>query len=80
MLIKLVGPYWVAPLFAAVLSAVTVGVFFLVKPHSYGDSLPAFFCFLPLPFYMAAAAQVASQKQVHDLQQRIEQLEAQAAR
>jgi len=80
MLFKLVGPYWVAPIFAAVLSAMALGIFFLVKPHSYEASLNAFFCFLPMAFYMAAAAQVASQKQVHDLQQRIEQLEAQAAR
>jgi len=79
MLSNLVGPYWVAPLFAAILSAMALGIFFVVKPHSYEASLNVFFCFLPMAFYMAAAAQVASQKQVRALQQRIEQLEAQAA-
>lgn len=77
---KLVGPYWVAPLFAAVLSAIVIISFFGLKPHSYEAGLPVFFCFLPMAFYMAAAAQVAGQKQVRDLQKRIEQLEAQATR
>ncbi len=57
-----------------------LGIFFLVKPHSYKPGFTAFFCFLPMAFYFAAAAHVASQKQVRDLQKRIEQLEAQAAR
>ena len=77
MLSNLVGPYWVAPLFAAALSAITLISFFAVRPHSF--NAVAFFCFLPMAFYMAASAQVASQKQVRDLQKRIEQLEAQAA-
>ncbi len=80
MLLKLVGPYWVAPLFAAVLSAFVLISFFGLKPHSYEAGFPAFFCFLPMAFYFAAAAHVASQKQVRDLQQRVEQLEARAAR
>lgn len=79
MLLKLVGPYWVAPLFAAVLSAMALGVFFLARPHSYEASFTGFFCFLPMAFYMAASAQVAGQKQVRVLQRRIEQLEARAA-
>ena len=79
MLSNLVGPYWVAPIFAAFLSAVVIISFFGLKPHSYETGSTAFFCFLPMAFYMAAAAQVASQKQVRALQQRIEQLEAQAA-
>ncbi len=80
MLLKLVGPYWVAPIFAAFLSAVVMISFFGLKPHSYEAGFPAFFCFLPMAFYMAAAAQVASQKQIRALQQRIEQLETQATR
>ena len=80
MLLKLVGPYWVAPIFAVFLSAVVMICFFGLKPHSYEAGFPAFFCFLPMAFYMVAAAQVAGQKQVYDLQKRIEQLEAQAAR
>lgn len=79
MLFKLVGTYWVAPLFAAILSAMALGIFFVVKPHSYESSLNVFFCFLPMAFYMVASAQAASWKQVRDLQQRIEQLEAQAS-
>ena len=79
MLLKLVEPFWAAPLFAAVLSAIVMISFFGLKPHSYEAGFPAFFCFLPMAFYFAAAAQVASQKQVRALQQRIEQLEAQAA-
>ena len=80
MLSKLVGPSWIAPLFAACLSVIVLGIFFLGKPHSYEAGFPAFFCFLPMAFYFAAAAQAASQKQIRVLQQRIEQLEAQAAR
>ena len=80
MLSKLIGPSWTAPLFAALLSAVVLISFFGLKPHSYEAGFPAFFCFLPMAFYFAAAAQAASQKQVRVLQQRIEQLEAQAAR
>ncbi len=72
-------PYWVAPAFAAVLSAIVLTVSLLVKPHSYEAGFPAFFCFLPGAFYFVAAAQVEGQKQIHDLQQRIEQLEAHAA-
>ena len=79
MLSKLIGPFWVAPLFAALLSAIVVGGFFLLKPHSYEAGFPAFFCFLPMAFFFSAAAQIGSQKQVRSLQQRIEQLEAQAA-
>ena len=79
MLSKLVGPYWIAPLFAAVLSAIVIISFFGLKPHSYEAGFPAFFCFLPMAFSFVAASQVASQKQVRALQQRIEQLEAQAA-
>jgi len=79
MLKTRVGPYWAAPIFAAVLSAITLTASFLVKPHSYEAGFPAFFCFLPMAFYFAAAAQIANQKQVRDLQQRIQQLEAQAA-
>ena len=79
MLSKLVGPYWVAPLFAAGLSAIVIISFFGLKPHSYEAGFPAFFCFLPMAFCFVAASQVASQKQVRALQQRIEQLEAQAA-
>ena len=56
-------------------SAVVIITFFGLKPHSYEAGFPAFFCFLPMAFYMAAAAQVASQKQICELQQRIEQLE-----
>ena len=77
MLSKLVG--WEAPLFAAVLSALVIISFFGLKPHSYETGFPTFFCFLPVAFYFAARAQVASQKQIRDLQQRVEQLEAQAA-
>ena len=77
---KLVGPSWIAPLFAAVLSALVMISFFGLKPHSYEASFPVFFCFLPMAFYFAATAQAAGQKQVRDLQKRIEQLEAQAAR
>ncbi len=80
MLSNLVGPYWVAPIFAAFLSVVVVITFFWLKPHSYEAGFTAFFCFLPMAFFMAASAQVAGQKQVRDLQKRIEQLEAQAAR
>lgn len=69
---------WAAPLFAAALSVLTLGVFFLVHPHSYDPGFPAFFCFLPMAFYFSAAAQVESHKQIRALQQRIEQLEAQA--
>ena len=78
MLSKFVG--WEAPLFAAVLSALVIISFLGLKPHSYEAGFPAFFGFLPMAFYFAARAQVASQKQVRVLQQRIEQLEAQAAR
>ncbi len=80
MLSKLVGPFWVAPLFAALMSASVMISFFGLKPHSLDAGLGTFVCFLPMAFYMAAAAQVAGQKQVRDLQRRIEQLEAQAAR
>ena len=80
MLSKLVGPYWTAPLFAASLSVIVLISFFGLKPHSYEAGFPAFFCFLPMAFYFVALAQVAGQKQVRDLQKRIEQLEAQAAR
>ncbi len=76
---KTYRPYWTAPIFAAALSLITLGGSFLVKPHSYEVGFPAFFCFLPMAFYFVAAAQVESQKQVRALQQRIEQLEAQAA-
>jgi len=79
MSLKLVGPYWVAPIFAAFISALVLISFFGLRPHSYEAGFPAFLCFLPMAFYMATAAQAASQKQVRDLQQRIEQLEAQAA-
>ena len=74
---KLVG--WEAPIFAALLSALILVSPFAIKPHSYEPAFPAFFGFLPMAFYFAARAQVASQKQIRDLQQRIEQLEAQAA-
>ncbi|MDQ2799912.1 MAG: hypothetical protein M3Y13_09740 [Armatimonadota bacterium] len=74
---KTFRPYWTAPLFAAVLSAITLGASFLVKPHSYEAGFPAFFCFLPMAFYFSAAAQIESQKQIRALQQRIEALEAQ---
>lgn len=74
-----VRPYWAAPLFAAALSALTLAAFFLVEPHSYEARFIPFFCFLPMAFYFSAAAQAESQKQVRTLQQRIEQLEAQAA-
>lgn len=77
MLLKFVAPYWVAPLFAAVLSALTLGDYWLVRPHSY--DLATFLCFLPMVFVIAALVQAASQKQVRDLQQRIEQLEAKTA-
>ena len=84
MLLKLKGvspfiPYWVAPIFAATISALVLALFFFVKPHSFEAGFPTFFCFLPMAFYMAAAAQVGSQKQVRDLQRRIEQLETKAA-
>ncbi len=72
---KMFRPYWVAPLFAAVLSVITLGTSFLVKPHSYEVGFPAFFCFLPMAFYFGAAAQIESQKQIRALQQRIEALE-----
>lgn len=78
MLSKLIGPFWVAPLFAGFVSAIILGDFWLVKPHSL--DVGTLVCFLPMAFFMAAAAQVGSQKQVRDLQKRIEQLEAQAAR
>ena len=78
MLMKLVGPNWVAPIFAAALSTITLGASFLVTPQSYEVGFPAFFCFLPMAFYLVAVAQTTSQKQVRDLQQRIEQLEAQS--
>lgn len=74
---SLPGP-WAAPIFAAGLSAITISVFLLIKPHSYEAGFPAFFCFLPLAFYFGATAQIESQKQVRALQLRIEQLEAQA--
>ncbi len=57
----------------------TLAVPFLEKSHSYEPGFPAFFGFLPAAFYFAARAQVNSQKQIHALQARIEQLEAQAA-
>ncbi len=60
MLLKLVKPYLVAPFFAAVLSALTLGDYWLVRPHSY--DVGTFLCFLPMVFYMAAAVQAASQK------------------
>ncbi len=78
MLLKLVGPFWVAPIFAAILSVVVMICFIGSKYHSYEAGFPAFFCFLPMAFYMAAAAQVASQKQIRDLQQRIKYLESKA--
>ncbi len=76
---KTFRPYWVAPLFAAVLSAITLGTSLLVKPHSYEAGFPAFFCFLPMAFYFGAAAQIESQKQIRALQQQIEALEAPVA-
>ena len=78
MLMKLVDPNWVAPIFAATLSAITLGASFLVTPQSYAVGFPAFFCFLPMAFYLVAVAQITSQKQVCELQQRIEQLEVKA--
>lgn len=69
--------YWTAPLFAGFLSATSLGLFYAVKPHSYEGSISNFFCFLPMAFFFAAAAQVNSQKQIRELRQRIEQLEAQ---
>ena len=76
MLSKLVG--WEAPLFAAVLSALILVSPFGLKPHSYEAGFPAFFGFLPMAFYFATRTQIASQKHIRVLQQRIEQLEAQA--
>lgn len=70
--------FWAAPLYAAMLSALIMTSFWMVKPHSYDFS--ALLCFLPMAFFFGAVAQVDSQKQVRALQQRIEQLEAQAAR
>lgn len=67
--------FWVAPLFAAALSAITLCASFLVKPQNYEVGFPAFFCFLPMTFYFAAIAQIESQKQVRALRQRVEQLE-----
>ncbi len=67
--------FWAAPLFAAALSAITLCSSFLVRPHTYEVGFPAFFCFLPMAFYFAATTQIESQKQVRDLQQRVEQLE-----
>ena len=43
--------YWNAPIFAAVLSAITLTTSHLVKPHSYEVAFPAFFSFLPMAFY-----------------------------
>jgi hypothetical protein len=72
-------PYWTAPIFAAVLSLITLGSGFLVTPHSYEAGFPAFFCFLPMAFFFGASAQAESQRQIRALEQRIEQLEAKAA-
>lgn len=60
MLLKLVGPFWLAPLFAAFLSVAVIICFIGSKSHSYESGFPAFFCALPMAFYMAAVAQVAS--------------------
>lgn len=72
-------PYWTAPIFAAILSVITLGSGFLVTPHSYEAGFPAFFCFLPMAFFFSASAQAESQRQIRALEERMEQLEAKAA-
>jgi len=71
------NPHWAAPLFVAALAVIELAVYFAVTPHSFGPGLITFFCFLPLAFFMAASAQSANQKQVCELQDRVERLEAQ---
>ena len=73
---KSIRAYWSAPLFAAFLSVMSLGLFFFAKPHSYEETITLLLCFLPMVFFFAAAAQIESQKQIRELRQRIEQLEA----
>ena len=77
MLSKSVSQQWTAPLFAAALAVIELVTYFSVTPRSFEPGLFTFFCFLPMAFFFAASAQSANQKQVNELQQRIERLEAQ---
>ena len=59
---------WTAPLFAAALSAMTLIPFWLVRPHSYEASFPAFFGFLPMAFFfMRTAFEMATNQPAHTL-------------
>ena len=67
---------WAGPIFAAFFTAMVIVLFLLT--HSFKHVLPLF-SFFPMAFYYGAAVQAKNEKQINDLQQRIEQLELQSA-
>ena len=67
---------WAGPIFATFITVMVIVVHFLT--HSFEYTFPLF-AFLPMTFYYGAAVQAKSEKQLRELQQRIEQLESQAA-
>ncbi|MGL4551797.1 MAG: hypothetical protein ACRC33_11470 [Gemmataceae bacterium] len=64
---------WMPFGFALMLSAIVMGTFFATG--SYEAGFPAFFCFLPLVTFFGIGSHARSQRQIQDLEARIERLE-----
>lgn len=67
---------WAGPIFSTFITVMVIVLYLLT--HSLEWVFPLF-AFLPMAFYYGAAVQAKSEKQIRELQQRIEQLESQAA-
>ena len=67
---------WAGTIFAAFLCVVVIIFFFMT--HSFASDFPIFFSFLPMAFFYGASVQAKSEKQIRELQLRIEQLESHA--
>ena len=65
---------WAGPIFAAFLCGVVIIFFFTT--HSFVRGFPIFFAFLPMAFFYGATMQAKSERQIRELQKRIEQLES----
>ena len=75
------SPCWSAPLYAAGLSLLVLPFYvilpFFLGAHSYAYGIPLFLCWWPMAIFLGARVQNNSEKQICDLQRRIEQLETQ---